>query len=201
MTDNQIVKEAVRAFREGGVVIFPTDTVWGIGAAINQMNAISRLYTIKGRSFDKPTAVLVDGLPMAMRFGRFTRKALELAQKHWPGELTIIVRARKGMVPDIVQGGTDTVGLRVPDSELILNIMNRLGVGIVAGSANFAGETAPRRFALVDQRLMDAVDYVVKPSVKKVTRVEKLMPSTVIDATKSPLKILREGVVRINTNK
>lgn len=205
MVDPKMIEEAVRTFRQGGVVIFPTDTVWGIGAAINQMNALSRLYEIKGRSSDKPTAVLVNGLPMASQLGEFSRTAVELARRHWPGGLTIVVRARKGAVPQIVQASSETVGLRVPNHELILEIINKLGAGIVAGSANFAGAGAPSQFAKIDQRLLDAVDYVVKPALRGVgvasSKLDGLIPSTVVDATKSPIKVLRQGGVRINTNR
>jgi L-threonylcarbamoyladenylate synthase len=200
MVNQDVIDESVKVLSQGGVVIFPADTVWGIGVAINQMNALSRLYEIKGRSSDKPTAVLVNGLPMAMKLGAFSHKALELARRHWPGGLTIVVRARRGAVPQIVQAGKGTVGLRVPKHELTLKIITRLGAGIVAGSANFAGAEAPRRFGMIDQKLLDAVDYVVKAPLETVTEVEKLMPSTVIDTTKSPFEILRQGGVKINTN-
>lgn len=201
MVESQAVKEAVGALREGGVVLFPTDTVWGVGAVVTRLDGLSRLYAIKGRRLDKPTAVLVSGLAMAAELGKFTRAAAVLAKQHWPGGLTIVVRALKGMVPEIVRGGRNTVGLRAPDHELTLAILNRLGAGIVAGSANYAGAGAPRRFEMIDRRLLDAVDYVIRPSVggagASPSEAGKFMPSTVVDTTKEPFKILREGPVEL----
>lgn len=204
MIDQDIVEEAVKVFDKGGVVIFPTDTVWGIGVAIKRMNALWRLYAIKGRGSDKPTAVLVDGIAMAMQLGRFTGKAAKLAQKHWPGGLTIIVRAREGAVPEIVGGGTSSVGLRVPNHQLILDIITKLGAGIVAGSANYAGAGAPRRYEMIDQRLLDAVDYVVRPSLEGAemlsSEADRLIPSTVVDTTKKPFELLRQGSVKLTNS-
>lgn len=202
MVDQEVVEKAAQALREGGVIIFPTDTVWGIGAALNRKDGLSRLYAIKGRARDKPTAVLVESLDKARGLGEFSRQASKLAKEYWPGAITIIVRARPGAVPSIVRGATNSVGLRIPDHELTRNIIRRLGTAIVAGSANYAGAEAPRRFELIDRRLLATVDYVIVPQAgTSGAEAGGQLPSTVVDASKKPLAILREGPVKISTNR
>lgn len=195
---DSFVKQSVRKFREGGVVVFPTDTVWGIGAAVNREDAIRRLYSIKRREKNKPTAVLVSGLTMASEYGVIKGQARKLAKEHWPGGLTVVVPARRGKVCEIVSGGGGTVGLRVPKHDFLLRILKKLGSGIVAGSANFAGELTPGKFDEISNRLIKVVDFVVDPfEVGGGLNIEAggQKPSTVVDCTVVPFKILRRGQV------
>lgn len=201
MDHQKLIHDAVRAFRDGKVVIFPTDTVWGIGAMLGQDHATRRLYSIKGRSEDKPTAVLVNSLFMARRYGVFSKTAISLAHQYWPGALTIIVPAKRRIVSKLVLGGRDGVGVRVPDHPLLLSILGHLGNGIVAGSANVAGGHAPSTWAEIDGQFLAKVDYVVRESSERITssvaQRRAGVASTVIDTTQTPPVVLRKGPVEI----
>jgi L-threonylcarbamoyladenylate synthase len=182
--------QVVSTLKNGGIAIFPTDTVWGIGCSIERLDAIRRLYQIKGREKNKPTAVLVGSVQQALEYGDFSPRAEELINLYWPGAFTIVVKTKEG-VPEEIRGETKTVGLRYPKFEIIEQITKQLGCGMVTGSANFAGEAPPERKEMIDQRLKDLVDVVFDGECGGE------QPSTVADASGKEVKILREGPVKL----
>lgn len=174
------IDQAVQILQRGGVVIFPTDTVWGMGVAADNPAAIKKFYKIKKREKNKPTAILVADLAQAEKIGEFSDKAREVTKKFWPGALTLVVKSK--------QGGT--VGLRVPDHPVIQELCQRVG-GILAGSANFAGEPAPQRRAKIKRELSNKVDLVMEGERGGQEA------STVVDTTVKPWKIVRQGPVKV----
>jgi L-threonylcarbamoyladenylate synthase len=130
-------KTAIRKLKAGGVVAFPTETVYGIGALISKPKAIARIYKIKKRPRSKPLQVLVSSLRQAKELGIFNAEALRLAKKDWPGPLTLVVKKTK-KVPAMVSPGK-TVGLRVPAHRTVLDLIRKVGP-IVATSANISGK-------------------------------------------------------------
>lgn len=194
MIDQKVI-EAVEAFKNGSVVVFPTDTVWGIGASVDRLAALRRLYKVKKREKSKPTAVLVDSMRTAMMYGEFFKPAVSLARKHWPGGLTIVVPATRG-ISEFLVSERGTVGLRVPDHKFLLAVLGGLGVGIAAGSANFEGQPAPKQFDFIDRRLLDLVDWVVEPGVGLESGGRD--SSTVVEVSGKQSKVLREGPVDVS---
>ena len=176
--------------KNGGVVLFPTDTVWGLGCSIERLDAIKRFYDIKKREKNKPTAVLVGSKEMALQYGEVNKKSQELMTLHWPGALTIITQAKKN-VPKEITGRTNTIGLRFPKFELVEQLTQMIGCGLVTGSANFTGNQAPTSRSLIDQELIDIVDAVYDGECGNQP------PSTVIDATQKEIKIIRQGSVKL----
>ncbi len=185
--EKQVVR-AVSVLQKGGIIVFPTDTVWGIGAALDRPEAIKKLYEIKKRKAFKPTAVLVGSLTQAKKLGELNSRAISLIKDFWPGGLTLIVKATS-IVPLSIQGKNNTVGLRMPDHNLLLQLLNKLDFGLVATSANFAGMPAPTQKEVVDERLKSLADLVLTGENSG------LEPSTVVDLTSRPAKVLREGLV------
>lgn len=182
------VGQAVKILKEGGVVIFPTDTVWGIGVSINRLDAIRRLYEIKKREKNKATAVLVADVTTANILGVIDEGAKALIDKFWPGGLTLVVKAKAGVTQEIM-GQTGTIGLRQPNQPLALALLKRLNTGLVTASANIAGQPAPLKRELIDQTLIDQVDFLLSGEAGGQP------PSTVIDVTTKPYKILRQGII------
>jgi L-threonylcarbamoyladenylate synthase len=130
----EAVAAAAGEMERGGVVIFPTETVYGIGVVAGDAAAVARLRMLKGRAADQPFQFLTTGIDMARRMGAvFSARAARLARNYWPGPLTLVV-------PD---GGGSTLGIRVPDSPFALALIERLGRAIVASSANPAGMPPP----------------------------------------------------------
>ena len=178
---SQSLNKAVKALKSGGIIAFPTETVYGIGALLKDKKAIAKIFAIKRRPNTKPLQVLVASLEQAKKLGNFNKQALKLAANGWPGPLTLVVK-KKRTVPQIVTGGRSTVGLRVPDHKLALELIKLCGP-IVATSANEAGEK-PALTAQEVKRKVPEVDLILSGKIKTGT------PSQVIDAT-GRTKVLR----------
>jgi L-threonylcarbamoyladenylate synthase len=186
-------QEAVKILKSGGIVIFPTDTAFGIGCRIDNEKTVERLFRIRKRPETKATPVLVSGIEMAKDFLQEIPDVVveELIKPYWPGALTIVLKCRTEKVPNLVRGGGDTLGVRVPNNDILLNIIREVGVPILGTSANFAGEQTPYIFEDLNPELVTMVDFVVKGECKT------KQASTVIDCSIVPWKILRQGAVDI----
>lgn len=181
--------EAVRVLRDGGLVCYPTDTVYGIGAAAGDDAAVRRLFAVKGRSPDKPLPLLLADVSDAARVAEVTPLAKALAGRFWPGALTIVMRKAVSYRSLALAGG-DTVALRVPDHELVRRIVRTLGEPITGTSANRAGTRAPISAAEVAFQMGEMVELIIDGGQSR-TRLE----STVIDITRDKPEIVREGAV------
>lgn len=188
------VERAARLLAEGGVVAFPTETVYGLGASVRQPGAVRRVFEIKSRPPDRALIVHVGGPPALDAWARSVPHwARTVAEHAWPGPLTLVLE-RDDSVPDVVTGGGATVGLRAPDHPLGLELIAALGRleggpgGIAAPSANPHGAIPPTSAAAVADGLGDAVDYVLDGGQCTVG-----IESTVVLATGPAPKILREG--------
>jgi L-threonylcarbamoyladenylate synthase len=185
------IQQAIRIIKQGGIVIFPTDTAFGIGCRIDDEKAIKRLFTIRKRPKTQATPVLLADLKMGEKYLQLVPDEVieNLIELYWPGALTIVLKSKTENVPELVRGGTDTIGVRVPDHLTMLEIINGVGVPILGPSANFHGEKTPYSFKELDPELIKLVDYVVPGEC------HTKQASTVVDCTVSPWKILRQGAV------
>ena len=188
-TDADITR-AAEILRRGGLVAFPTETVYGLGADADNPAALARLYAVKGRPGDHPVIVHV-GAPsqLADWATDVPDAARRLAEALWPGPLTVIVR-RAARVPDGVTGGGDTVGVRVPDQPVALALLRAFGGGVAAPSANRFGQVSPTTADDVRADLGDDVDLVLDDGPCTVG-----VESTIVDCTGEELVILRPGGV------
>ncbi len=182
--------EAVRLLRSGGLVCYPTDTVYGIGAAAGDDGAVRRLFAVKGRPPGKAVPLLLAESGDAARVAEVTPLAKTLATHFWPGPLTIVMRKAESY-QSVALAGADTVALRVPDDSLVQGIVRGLGEPMTGTSANRAGAPAPVSAAEVALQMGEMVDLIIDGGRSR-ARVE----STVIDITGEGPEILREGVVR-----
>jgi L-threonylcarbamoyladenylate synthase len=179
-TSNKL-RQAVKILKQGGVIAFPTETVYGIGALLSQKRAVRKIYQIKNRPRSKPLQILVANLRQAKELGRFSAQALSFAQKHWPGPLTLVV-PKTNKVPKLVTAGTNKVGLRIPAHSLTLRLLRRCGP-LAATSANLSGEK-PFLTPQEVKKNLPKVDYILPG------RVKLGKASKVVDATKG-FKVLR----------
>ncbi len=186
-------EESVKILKEGGVVIFPTDTAVGIGCRINDEKAIERIYEIRHRPPEKPLLILVSSFEMAEEYALpLSEKIKKILHKYWPGGVTFILPANSQKVLPIVRAGKSTIAIRFPQHKEIVEIIKKVGVPIVAPSANFSGERTPLTIEEVDENLKKKVDFVLTGmcTMKGV--------STIVDLTTNPYQIVREGVVTID---
>src|SRR5512133_1696546 len=141
--DPTVIAEAADIIRSGGLVAFPTETVYGLGANALDVNAVGKIFTAKGRPAADPLIVHLSGLDQITRVVRFVPEtAQKLAEAFWPGPLTLILPKRPE-VPDLVTSELDTVAVRVPNHPVALALIQAAGVPIAAPSANRFGHTSP----------------------------------------------------------
>jgi L-threonylcarbamoyladenylate synthase len=185
------VTEATAVLRRGGLVAFPTETVYGLGANAEDRDALHRLYEVKGRPPTHPVIVHL-GEPRAIDEWAESVPAVahDLARECWPGPLTLVL-PRSGRVPDQVTGGRETVGLRVPAHPLALRLLRAFGGGVAAPSANRFGRVSPTTAADVRADLGDDVNVILDGGHCGVG-----VESTIVDCTAEPVILRVGGVAR-----
>ena len=186
----QDVDRAAELIRAGGLVAFPTETVYGLGANALNADAVMRIYKTKQRPWASPLIVHVADEVMARSVtAEWPPLAQRLAARFWPGPLTIIV-TKAEIVPDLVTAGLDTVGVRVPSHPIALNLIRRARVPVAAPSANRFGEISPTTAEHVDASLGRSVDMILDAGPTKVG-----IESTVVSLNRNPPIILRPGMI------
>ncbi|RTE89595.1 threonylcarbamoyl-AMP synthase [Bradyrhizobium sp. LVM 105] len=153
---------AARALAAGGLVAFPTETVYGLGADAANATAIAHLYAAKGRPAFNPLIAHLADIPAARRIGRFDARALKLAEAFWPGPLTLVVPKIEGCpVADLATAGLDTVAIRIPAHPVAQAILRAFGGAVVAPSANISGHVSPTLAAHVESDLAGRIDLII----------------------------------------
>ena len=184
------IDKAVEILKQGGVIAFPTETVYGLGASIAVPEAASRIYRIKGRDFNKALPlVLSDNSQVELVASSVPEAARQLIKAFWPGRLTLIVSKSKA-VPDTITANRTTVAIRVTSDPVAKSIIRKLGIPITGTSANKSGKPSPATPQAVKDQLGDEVDLIVGGG--HCGGVE----STIIDVTKSVPVIVREGAIK-----
>lgn len=184
------VDQAVRVLRAGGLVGLPTETVYGLAAAIDHEDACRRIFVVKGRPTDHPLIVHVADIDAARGLSSdWPDTAEALGTEFWPGPLTLVVNA-SAAIPTVVTGGRPTVAIRVPAHPLAQEVLRRLGSPVAAPSANRFGKVSPTSAAHVADDLDGDVDYVLDGDSSTIG-----LESTIVDCTTDPPQILRPGAV------
>ena len=181
---------AARILAEGGLVAFPTDTVYGVGAHAFQPDAVERIYVAKIRPRDKAIPILLaraDDLVLVAE--GITETAWLLAERFWPGGLTLVL-PKKAKVPDVVSAGGPTVAVRVPDHPVFLALVAALGAPLAATSANLSGRPSLITAQDVEAELGGRIELILDGGA-----CTGGVPSTVLDLTTDPPTILRAGAI------
>jgi len=183
---------AAEIIKRGGLVAFPTETVYGLGANALNRDAVARIFAAKKRPLASPLIVHVSDEAMARTLvSAWPERAHLLAQKFWPGPLTLVLKKAE-IVPDLVTAGLDSVGVRVPSHPVALELIRRAGVPIAAPSANRFSEISPTTAAHVRESLGHAVDMILDAGPTKVG-----IESTVASLRRDPPVLLRPGMISL----
>lgn len=183
MTASQVV-------RRGGLVVYPTETVYGLGCDPLNFEAVKRLLKVKGER-NKPLPILAASISDAEKIAFISSKGKKLTAKFWPGALTMVF-SKKLVLPDVVTFGWDSVGLRIPGNDVALDLIRLSGGLLVGSSANRSGEAPPKSIQELSGELKGMVDVILDGGA-----AAHGMPSTVADLTSEKLRILREGPVSL----
>ena len=185
-----LIKQAADVLKRGGLVVFPTETVYGIGANAFDEDAVGRIYEAKGRPPDNPMIVhIASAGDIGLLSEKISPEAARLADVFWPGPLTMVLEKRPE-IPARVTGGLSTVGVRFPGNEIAVELIRLAGVPVAAPSANLSGRPSPTRAEHVISDLDGKVDVILAGPDCRVG-----IESTVIDMTVSPPQVLRPGLV------
>ncbi len=180
--DKDLIESAAKAIREGNLVAFPTETVYGIAANFFDEKAIENLYRLKQRPRSKPFTIHIADIKMIESLGCFvTKEALRLISKFWPGPLTIVLKS----------GADGTLGFRIPANRIALDLIKSAGVPVVAPSANLSGNKPPTSAGEALKDLDGKIDMLLDGGHTDIG-----IESTVVDLTVTPPKVLREGAIK-----
>jgi len=190
---SRALSEAAAVLRAGGLVAFPTETFYGVGARALHPAAVRRILEVKGRPEGKPLLVLVASIAMVDAVAlEVPARGRELMARHWPGALTLVLRARPE-VPDEVTAGSGTVGVRLSAHPVAGALVRALGEPLTAPSANPSGLAAPTTAAEVLAYFHDRIELVLDGGATAGGE-----PSTVLDVTVDPPRVIRAGAVRVS---
>jgi len=186
------MRQAAGILRAGGLVAFPTETFYGLGAAALDAAAVRRVFEIKGRPASMPLPLLVDSRAMAASVAaEIPPRAGELMERHWPGALTLVLRATP-RIPAEITAGTGTVGVRVPAHAVARALVRALGEPVTAPSANPTGAPPPVTADEVLAHFGGAIDLILDAGA-----TPGGAPSTVLDVTVDPPRVIRQGAVLV----
>lgn len=184
------VKQALRYLDAGGVIVFPTDTVYGIGCKVSATGAMSRIFELKKRPENRPFQLLLSEPSGVNRYAAHVPSyAHELMSRLWPGGLTLLFPAVSGL-PFAVVGAQGKVGIRVPNMLTLLELVQMAGGALVATSANLSGQKSPWSVAEIPAEIRSGVDYVIDAGT-----LEPVSASTVIDCSGDWPRLLRKGAI------
>ncbi len=196
--DTQFVKEcenlqrAGEIIRLGGLVAFPTETVYGLGADGLNPDAVKKIYEAKGRPSDNPLILHIASMEDIEPIAHLNEKAIKLAAAFWPGALTMVL-PKKAKVPSCVTGGLDTVAVRMPSNETAIRFIKEAGVPIAAPSANISGKPSPTTFDAVVENMNGRIDMIIDGGSCDIG-----IESTVIDLCGNVPTVLRPGGITLD---
>lgn len=187
--DAAAIAEAAGILRAGGLVAFPTETVYGLGARADDPRAVAALYAAKGRPSFNPLIAHVADLASAKQLGDFGSAAILLAEKFWPGPLTLVVKAAQDCaVCELARAGLDTIAIRMPSHEVARALLQALALPVVAPSANRSGHVSPTTAQHVADDLTGKIDCILDGG-----RSEGGIESTIVDFSGDTPRLLRSG--------
>lgn len=178
------IKKAVSILKKGGLVIYPTETCYGLGADATSQKAVKKVYLIKKRPRNKPISIVVSDIKMFKKYAYISKKAEKLIKKYMPGPLTLVLKKKN--LPNVLS--KNKIGIRIPNNKIALKLIKEFGKPITATSANLAGGSNP---------------YTIKSALKQIKpdyyidagKLPRRKPSTIYDVEKN--RIIRKGSIRL----
>lgn len=187
--DMKILHLIAESLKNGAIMIYPTDTVYGIGGNALQSDVVLRIFHVKKRPLELPVPLVVNSILMANNLAHVSDEAEKIMKSFWPGPLTIVLK-RKSIIPIEVTGGSDKVGIRMPNHSIPIKLIDLTRFPLVATSANLHGLHSPTHIDEWVKKLGRDVDFIIDTE-----EILGGVPSTVLDLTYKPFKILRKGPI------
>lgn len=192
----EAVEEAIAVLKLGGTIIYPTDTLYALGANALDSFAVERIFKIKNRAREKPLPLAVKNIKWAGELAHIYKKEEKILNSIWPGAVTVVL-PKRNIVPEIITAGQQGVAVRVPDHPFVDLLLGRFGYPITSTSANLSGEEAPKKISEIIDMFED--NYYKPDLVIDAGDLPKSEPSTILDLTSDRPRILRVGPVKPET--
>ncbi|MFH8080902.1 MAG: L-threonylcarbamoyladenylate synthase [Candidatus Aenigmatarchaeota archaeon] len=189
MNEDFLLNKAIRTLRFGGLIIYPTETVYGIGVDATNSNAVSKLFEIKKDRF-KPVLIAVNSVEMAKKYVWWNKYADVLAEKYLPGPLSIVLSIKDLNIDERIYQGGIKIGIRIPRNDFVLKLIGEFGRPITSTSANLPGEKPPINVEEINEEVKRRVDLIIDKGECEVKK-----PSTIVDVSSYPPKLIREGAI------
>ena len=189
--DIRVLKEAGKVIREGGLVAFPTETVYGLGANALNGEAVRKIFKVKERPGDNPLIIHVADFNIDSFVEDIPEKAKKMMEKFWPGPLTLLFK-KSSSIPEDTTAGLDTVGVRMPSNIIAKELIKAAGVPIAAPSANISGRPSPTEMSRCVEDLSGKIEYILGGGKSEVG-----LESTIVDCTVNPPCVLRPGGITL----
>lgn len=190
LEDGRALEEAIGVLQRGGVIAFPTDTVYGIGASLEHPQALRRIYDLKGRSPDKPLPILIYRPEVIEQLSpNVDERLIKLAQRFWPGALTVVMPAAD-YLPVEVRAPDNTIGVRLPNHSIPLTIAEHAGGAIAVTSANHSGQDPAHAAGEIQEAFGSTIDLILDGGFAPTANA-----STVIRVLDGNIEVLREGAI------
>ncbi|MBU2578871.1 threonylcarbamoyl-AMP synthase [Patescibacteria group bacterium] len=217
---NKLIQKAIEILKKGGIIIYPTDTCYGIGVDATNKEAIKKLINLKGRNFGKSISIIVKNFKMANEIGKFNYQTKKLFKKYLPGPLTLVIKKKKSIyqLPNILTAGKKKIGIRMPDNKIALELVKKFNKPITATSANISNKSECYSMQEILKQFKKNINprihflacssrYARSRSAAEIEKIDlildtgkllKIKPSTVVEVVGDKLKILRQGPIKIN---
>lgn len=188
---NENILIASKIIKDGGLVAMPTETVYGLAASIKNKDAIKNIFKVKERPLDKPLIVHISDISDVKKYAKYDDRVTILAEKFWPGPLTIILNALDNVKNlDVISSNTQTISFRMPNHPVAIELIKKVGTPLVAPSANMSGHPSPTSAQEVQKDLRDRINFILDGG-----KCEIGTASTVLNLTQKQGKILRLGTI------
>ncbi|MBI5019853.1 MAG: threonylcarbamoyl-AMP synthase [Ignavibacteriales bacterium] len=189
--DIEIAHEAARSICEGGVILYPTDTIYGIGCDASNEDAVGKIFTIKKRSETNPALMLASSVLMVESLVEgISPIALDLMKKFWPGPLTLLFRSKKKMSRLLISEDKK-IGIRIPNNQFCLSMIDQSNTPVVSTSANLSGVQTSSKISDLKKLFIGKVNLIIDNG-----DFEDIIPSTIVDVTSETPVVVREGVIK-----
>jgi len=197
LIQNKTIQKAIEILKNGGIIIYPTDTCYGIGVDATNRKAIKKIIALKGRDFKKPISVIVKNFKMAQEIGEFNSQAKKLFKKNLPGPLTLIIKKKKSIyqLPNILTAKKREIGIRMPNNKIALELVKKFNKPITTTSANISNKLecySKQEILKQFKKNIRNIDLILD-----IGKLPKIKPSTIIEIIGEKIKILRPGPIKI----
>lgn len=187
------LKKCVNIIKNGGIIIYPTDTVYGIGCNVWNEEAIKKIFEIKNRNYNKPMNVLCSDMKdIESLVLEVNEKEKEIVNSYMPGACTLVINKKRKEVSDILRAGLNTVAVRIPNNHIAIELIRECGFPLVSTSANVSGEDSATEIEKIVAEFKDKVDVIIDGGKSKIG-----VPSTIIQVDNKEIKVLRQGSLEI----